>query len=427
MAGRAVLGESEPLIPEALVADAETSGVRRFGSADRTEPDDGSAPNDKPKILVVDDDPLVRRSVTRVLTANGFDVTTSHDGADAVRRVHESQFEAILSDIAMPSMDGIQLLKQIREHDLLVPVILITGEPAVTTAVMAIEFGVLNYLTKPVSNEDIIKVVQKAVQLFRVARIKQQAAELMGNAGAHATDRAGLEASFARFLSSFWMAFHPIVEPRSQTLFGFEALLRSTEPTLPNPESVLDAAERLGRLGELDRVIRARTAHHIDDAPPGTMIFVNLHVTDLLDPTLSSPDSPLSLHSERVVLEITERASLDQVRDVKVRIAKLREMGFKIAVDDMGAGYAGLTSFALLEPEYVKLDMSLIRGVDTSLTKQKVIRSMTSLSKDMGMSVVAEGVETIAEADTLSGLGCDYLQGFLYAKPSRPFPKPTWP
>jgi EAL domain-containing protein (putative c-di-GMP-specific phosphodiesterase class I) len=127
-----------------------------------------------------------------------------------------------------------------------------------------------------------------------------------------------------------------------------------------------------------------------------------------------------------VVLEITERSSLDEVKDARRRVAALREMGFRIAVDDLGAGYAGLSSFTLLEPEIVKLDMSLIRDIHITSTKQKVVRSMTALSKDMGMTVVAEGVETQAERDCLVDLGCDLLQGFLFAKPGRAFPGVVW-
>jgi EAL domain-containing protein (putative c-di-GMP-specific phosphodiesterase class I) len=101
-------------------------------------------------------------------------------------------------------------------------------------------------------------------------------------------------------------------------------------------------------------------------------------------------------------------------------------MGYRIAVDDLGAGYAGLTSFTLLEPEIVKLDMSLVRDVHQNSTKQKVIRSMTALSQDMGMTVVAEGVETVAERDALLDLDCDLLQGFLFAKPGPAFPEVKW-
>jgi EAL domain-containing protein (putative c-di-GMP-specific phosphodiesterase class I) len=145
-----------------------------------------------------------------------------------------------------------------------------------------------------------------------------------------------------------------------------------------------------------------------------------------MDESLLSSKSPLSAMANRVVLEITERASLDGVKDVRDKIAELRRMGFRIAIDDLGAGYAGLTSFASLEPEFVKLDMSLVREVDRNPTKEKLIRSMTSLCKELGMMVVAEGVETMAEREILVTIGCDLLQGYLLAKPGRPFPTFAW-
>jgi len=177
----------------------------------------------------------------------------------------------------------------------------------------------------------------------------------------------------------------------------------------------------------LGRSIRERVARDAVESPTGSLLFVNLHVHDLVDPLLYSSEERLSSVADRVILEITERSSLDEVSDAKRRIGSLREMGFRIAVDDLGAGYAGLTSFALLEPEFVKLDMSLVREVQTSPTRQKVVRSMAALAHDMGMRVVAEGVETVAEARTLTELGCELLQGFLFAKPMWPFPEPVWP
>jgi EAL domain-containing protein (putative c-di-GMP-specific phosphodiesterase class I) len=258
-----------------------------------------------------------------------------------------------------------------------------------------------------------------------MARVKQQAAELLGHAGALGADRAGLEASFDRAMQSMWIAYHPIVDVRKQAVFGYEALLRSTEPSLPHPGAVIDAAMRLGRIEPLGRAIRSLAAEPIP-ADENFALFVNLHVTDLTDPALSDPESPLSKIAHRVVLEITERSSLDEVKDARRRVAALREMGFRIAVDDLGAGYAGLSSFTLLEPEIVKLDMSLVRDIHVTSTKQKVVRSMTTLSKDMGMTVVAEGVETKEERDCLVDLGCDLLQGFLFAKPGRAFPGVNW-
>lgn len=161
-------------------------------------------------------------------------------------------------------------------------------------------------------------------------------------------------------------------------------------------------------------------------APTDALLFVNLHALDLMDEALLSPTSPLSAVADCVVLEVTERTSLDEVTDPRPRIAELRRMGFRIAIDDLGAGYAGLTSFATLEPEFVKLDMSLVRDVHKSPMKEKLVGSITSLCKELGMMVVAEGVETALERDMLVALGCDLLQGYLLAMPGRPFPTFAW-
>jgi EAL domain-containing protein (putative c-di-GMP-specific phosphodiesterase class I) len=401
------------------------SSKRRSQAAPPPSEQERKSDATKAWVLLVDDEPELLRGVCRGLKLQGYSVTEARNGEEAVQHLSRRAFDVVVSDIVMPGMGGIQLLKEIRQHDLHVPVVLMTGAPAVSTAVQALEYGAFHYLTKPVEPEALDTIVQKAVRMHRMARVKQQAAELLGHAGALGADRAGLEASFDRCMQSMWIAYHPIVDVRAQQIFGYEALLRSTEPSLPHPGAVIDAAMRLGRLESLGRAIRELAAEPIPQTNDFSL-FVNLHVTDLTDPALSDPDSPLSKIAHRVVLEITERSSLDEVKDARRRVAALREMGFRIAVDDLGAGYAGLSSFTLLEPEIVKLDMSLIRDIHITSTKQKVVRSMTSLSKDMGMTVVAEGVETREERDCLVDLGCDLLQGFLFAKPGRAFPGVAW-
>ena len=140
----------------------------------------------------------------------------------------------------------------------------------------------------------------------------------------------------------------------------------------------------------------------------------------LADDQLLHPRAPLSLVADRVVLEITERASLDAVGDLRQRIASLRRIGFRIAVDDLGAGYAGLTSFASRAPDIVKIDMSLIRGVDREVLRQKLVRSLARTCMEMGILVVAEGIETGPEHDAVVRLGCGLLQGFLLGRPCPP-------
>ncbi len=146
---------------------------------------------------------------------------------------------------------------------------------------------------------------------------------------------------------------------------------------------------------------------------------MNIHPLDLADEVLLGFDDPLAPRAGDVVLEITERASLEGIPDFRTRVLSLRDMGYKIAVDDLGAGYAGLNTFAALEPDVVKLDMTLVRNCHQEPVKRKLIGSMAALCKDLGMQVVAEGIETVAERGAVVDLGCDLLQGYLLGRPAR--------
>jgi EAL domain-containing protein (putative c-di-GMP-specific phosphodiesterase class I) len=139
-----------------------------------------------------------------------------------------------------------------------------------------------------------------------------------------------------------------------------------------------------------------------------------------VDPELASADTPLGRMAERVVLELTERSTLDEVNNVVSRVGVLRYLGFRIAIDDLGSGYAGLTSFARFEPDFVKLDPSLINDVAQSGACWKVVQTITALCSDMQMSVVAEGVERSEVRDCLLELGLSLMQGYLFGRPSAP-------
>lgn len=140
-----------------------------------------------------------------------------------------------------------------------------------------------------------------------------------------------------------------------------------------------------------------------------------------------SDQSPLRAIASRVVLEITERASIDNLETLGPRVGELRAAGYRIAIDDLGAGYAGLTAFAVLEPDIVKLDMTLVRGADGSRPKRRIIGSVADACRDLGMLVVAEGVETRGELGAVLDAGCDLVQGYLLGKPAPSFPPFTWP
>lgn len=233
---------------------------------------------------------------------------------------------------------------------------------------------------------------------------------------------AELESHLERCIAALAMHFQPIVHAQTRARFGYEALLRSGDRSLPDPGAMLDAAERLERVPVLGRAVRAHVAKIFAAEPEERgVVFVNLHLLDLFDKQLVSPFSPLSKIASRVVLEITERSTIDGHLDLPYRLAELRELGFRIAIDDLGAGHARMTTFTPLDTDFVKLDMSLVRDLDRHATKQQLVRQINQLCRDHGTQVVGEGVETEAEAAVLVELGCDYLQGYLIARPALPF------
>lgn len=372
-------------------------------------------------ILVVDDEEALARSLSRVLEKTGREVVLAYDGKAAADALSRRAFDVIITDVHLPGMSGVDLLRLVRGRDLDVPVILVTGEPSIETAMEAIALGAMQYLPKPTSNDVILASVDRASQLHKLARLKRAALEL--SASSHlAGDLAGLQAAFDRVLETMWIAFQPLVDARAGALFGYEALMRAREPSLPHPGAILAAAERLSRLDDLGRRVRDVAAADFERARPEARLFVNLHPRDLGDESLYDPGAPLARMAERVVLELTERASLHDIDDVSGRVARLRALGYRIAIDDLGAGYAGLSSFASLEPEFVKLDMSLVRNIHQSSIRQRLVGSMTAVCDEMNMQVVAEGIETHDERACVVGLRCTLLQGYLFAKPGPAFP-----
>ena len=234
-----------------------------------------------------------------------------------------------------------------------------------------------------------------------------------------------LEEKLNRCLAGLTMHFQPIVQASNRGRFAYEALLRSTDKSLPHPGAILDAAERLERITTLGRAVRANCAKVIAESPPARgLVFINLHLLDLFDKQLTSPFAPLSRVASRVVLEITERTSLEGEIDLRYRVAELRELGFRIAIDDLGGGHARMGTFTPLDTDFVKLDMSLVRDVDKHPMKQRLIKSITDLCREQGTKIIGEGVETEAEARVLVDLGCDLLQGYLIARPALPFCDP---
>lgn len=368
------------------------------------------------RVLVVDDDPAMRRTCARALTHDGWDVVLAEHGHAAIELLRDRTvpFDCVVSDVHMPELDGFQLVAEIRKHDDDIPVLLMTGDPSLDGAVRAIDTGAVSYLSKPFDHENLLSAVARAARRHGIARMRRRA-------DSHAATMSGANDLVARFdnaIARAWMAFQPIVDIKNKRIFAYEALLRTEEETLKRPDVFIGIAERLDRIHELGRTVRAAVARAVAGVPMDALLFVNVHGLELTDESLFSRTDPLAPIASRVVLEITERIGLDAVAG-PTRVAMLRKLGYRIAVDDLGAGYAALGALATLEPDVVKLDMSLIRDIDRQPTKRRVVGAIATLCRELGSKVVAEGVETEAEAAVVIDCGIELLQGYFYARPTR--------
>jgi CheY-like chemotaxis protein len=159
------------------------------------------------RVLLADDDLHVLRAYGRALSSAGHTVQLATNGREAIELIRSNTYDVIVSDISMPGMDGVQLLRNVRDRDFDVPVILMTASPAVDTAVKAVEYGALRYLIKPLDLTIFQNTVGDAIRLHQLAKLKREALSYLGRPEWELADRAGLETSFERALASIWMAY----------------------------------------------------------------------------------------------------------------------------------------------------------------------------------------------------------------------------
>ena len=220
------------------------------------------------------------------------------------------------------------------------------------------------------------------------------------------------------------VVYQPIVDAHTGELFAHEVLVRCTVPELQPPPKLFQQAIEERACGRLGRLIREKAVA----SPWGAPLFLNIHPDELNERWLVRPDDPIGFCSQPVFLEITETAAFQNhaLCDSVLREVCTRT-GAKLVIDDFGAGHSNLTRLLDLDPAIVKLDLALVRDVQSSPKKRAVVRSMTALCHELGAKVVAEGIESELELSCLQGLGVDYLQGYLLGRPANPAPPITWP
>jgi hypothetical protein len=375
------------------------------------------------RVLIIDDDASLTCICARALRDGGFVVENAYALAEAREALARSTFDCIVLDLTLPDGDGMMLLRALREQEFDYPVVVVSGTPSIQSAAEVLRSRICEYLPKPFATEVLLAAVRTAVNDARVFRLRRKLLATRFGGDAFVDDIAGTAALFDRALPKIRMVFQPIVRAADSSVYGYEALLRCDEPALASPLKLLGAAEVLGRTNELGRAVRAAVARtmaqrrdHIES------IFINLHPAELRADILTDALEPIRQWADRVVLEVTERVSLEDCPALQNDLKRIRAQGYRLAVDDLGEGYAGLSSLVTLQPDIAKLDMSLVRDVHRFPLKRDIVAALVDLARRSGILVVAEGIETVEERDALVELGCDLLQGYYFARPGPAFP-----
>jgi diguanylate cyclase (GGDEF)-like protein len=234
----------------------------------------------------------------------------------------------------------------------------------------------------------------------------------------------GARETLERLISGDGLAVvvQPIVTVPDGVPHAFEALARFQTRGTSSPLHWFALADEFGVRDRLELACLRAALRTFDARPPGTALSVNLSGPLLLDPRvdgLLDEVGPL----EGLILEMTENSLLEDTPGMHAQISRLLGRGIRFAVDDMGAGYSGLRQITTIRPSYLKLDRSLISGIDEDPDRGALVSAMLGYARQTGGHLVAEGVETEAELETLLSLGVQLVQGFYLARPGWPWPE----
>ncbi len=220
--------------------------------------------------------------------------------------------------------------------------------------------------------------------------------------------------------------FQPIISLRDGSMLGYEALSRVTgESFINNPDDLFYYANQCNRLWDLELLCRTKsleTAFLNNNQPLNTKLFVNVNPNIMHDMKFRQGFtkeylSQYGITPENIIFEITERNAVNDMNSFKSTVNHYKEQTYKIAIDDAGAGYSGLNLISDIQPHFIKLDMNLIRHINSDSIKFALVKSMIELSHMANIHLIAEGIETIEEMETLINLGVHYGQGYFIQRP----------
>ncbi len=378
------------------------------------------------RLMLADDEAPILEAMCELMATDRFiDVVgTARDASEAIDLAELHEPDVALLDVRMPGGGGSRAAREIRRRSPETRIVALSASTDPRTVASMVRAGAVGYVGKDQPADEVLRAIHRSADgraRIAVGRLGEVAERLAEHQALHvgkvaerarvSTDR--IEAAIRG--DRLETVFQPIVDLLDGRVRGVEALTRFMTKPRRSPETWFAEAAGQGLLPQLELAAATNALDHIDRIPEGVYLSVNVSPETLRDPRLV--EMLRGIPARRLVLELTERSPIVDYDEARACVAVARELGCRLAVDDVGSGFSGLGHVVELSPDLVKFDRSLVRGVDSDPTKRALIARLTSFAAEVGMEVVAEGIETEVELDTLRALGVETGQGFLLGRP----------
>jgi EAL domain-containing protein (putative c-di-GMP-specific phosphodiesterase class I)/CheY-like chemotaxis protein len=379
-------------------------------------------------VMVVDDDEAVLSLLSDVITSDGTVevVGTARDPREASDLAERSRPDVALVDVRMPGGGGPVAARGIRRGSPGTRVVAVSAETNPDVIMSMLDAGAMGFVGKDEPIDQLLRAVHRSMDGRSSISVPQIEAttELLAEHVSKLETRKAKDAAdrIARAIvgPSLHMVFQPIVELIGGRVVGVEALARFAEKPRRMPEAWFADAAKVGLLAELELVAIDRALAELYRIPNDVYVSINLspktvgseELRDLLD----------GVDGRQIVVEMTEQTQIKDYTELAAQLLPLRERGIRLAIDDVGAGFSSLERVVRLAPDIMKLDRSTVTGVAEDPVRKSLIERLVSFSDEVGMSVIAEGIETREDLDVLRTLYVPYGQGFHLGRPG-PIPQ----
>jgi EAL domain-containing protein (putative c-di-GMP-specific phosphodiesterase class I)/CheY-like chemotaxis protein len=386
--------------------------------------------NGRIRVMIAEDEPSVRDALAALIRSEpDLDlVAAAGDAVQAIDMARRFRPDVVVLDVKMPGGGGPRAARAIRA---LCPQTRVTALSAYDDRGSVLEMlgaGAVGYLVKGTPAGEIIEAIRSSARGQGALSTEVTADVIKTLAGQlkqeeYEAQRQQNEVRQVRRLlegEGLWMLFQPIIDLRAGSLIGYEALARFDPEQLRPPTVWFERAAALGMLTELELVAARSSFSRLAGMPMHAYLAVNVSPSTLASTSFLEDMS--TVPGERIVLEVTEHAKVEDYDALNDALRRLRAQGVRLAIDDAGAGFASLQHIVRLAPDFIKLDIGLTRNIDTDPVRRALATALISFSSEIGAAMIAEGIETEAEFETLRGLGIAFGQGFFLGEPG-PLPR----